>query len=159
MVWSKLTIALWACLWWNFLKNGIGVFSGRILEQENFGWKVQIQPQPLQKPGETCNSWKVVHVNSKEAKRFKKFTKYNVEKTLAKIFSTDWSILIVPPLFQYWCHIVDLRFDKCKRKNSLMSLSYDQVTNYSEKWGYFSNPPKKLCNNFFGVQMTIFWSN
>ena len=37
--------------------------------------------------------------------------------------------------------------------------AYDQVTNYSEKRGYFSNPPKKLCNNFFGVHRTLLWSN
>ena len=29
------------------------------------------------------------------------------------------------------------------------SFDYDQLTNYLEKLGYFSNPPKKSCNNFF----------
>ena len=26
---------------------------------------------------------------------------------------------------------------------------YDQLTNYLEKIGHFSNPPKESCNNFF----------
>ena len=38
-------------------------------------------------------------------------------------------------------------------------MTYDQLTNYLEKRGYFSNPPKKFCTNFFGVHRTSFWSN
>ena len=37
--------------------------------------------------------------------------------------------------------------------------AYDQLTNYLEKLGYFSNPPKKPCSNFFGLRRTSFWSN
>ena len=36
---------------------------------------------------------------------------------------------------------------------------YDQLTNYLEKLGYFSNPLKKSCSNFFGLHRTSFWSN
>ena len=44
-----------------------------------------------------------------------------------------------------------------------LSEIYDQVTNYCQKTSYFSNPPKKICNNFFGgaedfilVQLILF---
>ena len=32
---------------------------------------------------------------------------------------------------------------------------YDQLTNYLEKLGYFSNPPKKSCSNFFWVAQDL----
>jgi|OM-RGC.v1.026055290 hypothetical protein len=34
-------------------------------------------------------------------------------------------------------------------------ITEDQLTNYLEKLGYFSNPPKKSCSNFFWVAQDL----
>ena len=34
-------------------------------------------------------------------------------------------------------------------------FEYDQLTNYLEKLGYFSNPPQKSCSNFFWVAQDL----
>ena len=61
------------------------VFSERILEEENFRWKVQT----FAKPGETCNSWKMLRVKSKEGQNGK------IEKNWASILHTELKSPIV----------------------------------------------------------------
>ena len=46
--------------------------------------------------------------------------------------------------------IIPLQKKLCRQYNT-----YDQLTNYLEKLGYFSNPPKKSCNNFFWVAQDL----
>ena len=99
LIWPKLIIALWACLCCKFLKIHIGVFSGRILEQENFGWKVQTQPQPLQSQGKLAIPEKWSMLTQKRPKGKKIDQIYRRKDFCWGIFFSNWNILIVPPLF------------------------------------------------------------
>ena len=58
--------------------------------------------------------------------------------------------IILDPYFEMCCQNVFEYFAERVE-------SYDQLTNYLEKLGYFSNPPKKSCNNFFWGAQDLIW--
>ena len=77
----------------------------------------------------------------------------NFNKWTSVLLSIVDLILLLLRLKSYhkWSHFLPLIL--------AISTSIWLTDKLFRKNGYFSNPPKKLCNNFFGVHRTSFWSN